>query len=92
MIFTLKSQGLGFGSPELTLEFEADDIGDVVSYFQDFLRGSGYHLNGKLEIVPVEPELPETWFCTESCGCNDCYCDNYVNAGTGDIFVDKPLV
>jgi hypothetical protein len=85
MIFTLKSQQLGFGSPELTLEFEADDISDVVSYFQDFLRGSGYQISGNLQIVPAETVCYQTEDVEVSY-------DSYVNAGTGDIFIDKPEV
>jgi len=92
MIFTLKSQQLGFGSPELTLEFEADDIGDVVSYFQDFLRGSGYQISGNLEIVPAEQELVESHASEYVLSDIDFQYDSFVNAGTGDIFIDKPEV
>jgi len=36
---------------KLTMEFEAEDLEVVLSEFQDFLRGLGFHFDGQLEIV-----------------------------------------
>ena len=55
MIFTFKSKFQGFGSPESTLEFEADSLDDVLMYFKQFLHGSGYHFEGDVIIDQ------ETW-------------------------------
>lgn len=52
MIFTFKSKFIGLGSPELTLEFEADQLEDVLANFTQFLKGSGYHFDGYVDIVP----------------------------------------
>ncbi len=49
--FTFIQEYQGFGSPKSTIEFEADQLGDVVEYFTQFLRGCGYHIDGHLEIV-----------------------------------------
>ena len=51
MKFTFKSKQHGFGSPETTVEFEVDQLEDVVYYFEDFLRGCGYRFDGKLDFV-----------------------------------------
>jgi hypothetical protein len=51
MNFIFKSKSVGFGSPETTMEFEADDINDVMMYFTDFLRGAGYTFDGVVDIV-----------------------------------------
>ena len=65
MKFTLTSEFIGFGSPKNTMEFEVDHIGDVVMYFEQFLRGAGYHFDGHLDFVYDEEE--------EQCcgGCED---------------------
>jgi hypothetical protein len=36
---------------KLTMEFEAEDLEVVLSEFQDFLQGLGFHFDGQLEIV-----------------------------------------
>lgn len=51
MIFKFESKFQGFGSPTNTLEVEVDDIDDVLDYFAQFLRGSGYVINGDLVIT-----------------------------------------
>lgn len=51
MKFTFKSKEQGFGSPEFAMEFEVDQIDDVLFYFEQFLRGAGYNPEGKLEFV-----------------------------------------
>lgn len=56
MKFTFKSETVGFGSPTSTLEFEADQLEDVLHYFADFLRGAGYSFDGYLDVVEYEPE------------------------------------
>ena len=54
MKFTLTSEFVGFGSPKNTMEFEVDHIGDVIAYFEQFLRGSGYHFDGHLDLIDEE--------------------------------------
>lgn len=54
MKFIFKSKFQGFGSPETTMEFEADDLNDVLMYFTDFLRGAGYTFDGVVDIVSLE--------------------------------------
>lgn len=56
MKFTFKSKFQGFGSPETTMEFEADDLNDVLMYFTDFLRGAGYTFDGVVDIVSLETD------------------------------------
>lgn len=54
MKFTFKSEFVGFGSPETSMQFEADDLGDVLNYFKQFLQGAGYVIDGELDVVPNE--------------------------------------
>lgn len=49
--FTFTRQFHGFGSPKTTVEFEADQLEDVLENFTDFLRGCGYHIDGHLEVT-----------------------------------------
>lgn len=53
MKFTFTSEFQGFGSPKNTLEFESDQLADVVKYFEQFLRGSGYHFDGELDLCNI---------------------------------------
>lgn len=71
MKFKFVSQFQGFGSPTHTLEFEVDQLADVISYFEQFLRGSGYHFEGQLDFVNDFDDAP-------SCQC-DCSCDSDPN-------------
>ena len=41
MKFTFTSEFQGFGSPKNTMEFEVDQLEDVLMYFQQFLKGAG---------------------------------------------------
>lgn len=59
MKFTFKSKQHGFGSPEFTLEFEVDRIEDVLFYFEQFLRGSGYVTEGTLDFIKDDEPLYE---------------------------------
>ena len=56
MKFTFKSEFVGFGSPETLMTFEADQIEDVLSYFEQFLQGAGYTWikPGELQLVQEE--------------------------------------
>lgn len=56
MKFTFKSKQHGFGSPEFTMEFEVDQIEDVLFYFEQFLRGSGYVTEGTLDFIKEDDE------------------------------------
>lgn len=59
MKFTFTSQFQGFGSPKNTLEFESDQLADVVKYFEQFLRGSGYQFDGELDLCHItQPAQP----------------------------------
>lgn len=67
MKFTFKSEFVGFGSPETTLTFEADQIEDVIAYFEQFLMGAGYNWLKPGEI------LFERLNESEGCGsCSEC--------------------
>jgi hypothetical protein len=55
MKFTFTSEFQGFGSPKNTMEFEVDQLDDVLAYFEQFLKGSGYHFDGNVIIDQ------ETW-------------------------------
>ena len=35
----------------VTLEFQAEQLEDVVGYMQDFLRGVGYYFDGELVVL-----------------------------------------
>jgi hypothetical protein len=48
MKFKFESQFIGFGSPKTTMEFEVDQIEDVLMYFKQFLQGCGYDIDGEL--------------------------------------------
>jgi hypothetical protein len=53
--FTFISQyDKALGSPKSTMEFEAVSIDDVLGYFEDFLRGAGYQIDGQLMIYKEE--------------------------------------
>lgn len=67
MKFTFKSETAGFGSPSTTLEVEVDQLEDVLHYFADFLRGSGYHFDGHIDIV----DYNETEYQSETTGGGD---------------------
>lgn len=54
MKFTFTSEFVGFGSPKNTMEFEVDQLSDVVTYFEQFLRGCGYHFDGHLDFLTDE--------------------------------------
>lgn len=55
MKFTFTGEYQGFGSPKNTMEFEVDQLEDVLMYFQQFLKGAGYHFDGDVIIDQ------ETW-------------------------------
>jgi hypothetical protein len=63
--FTFISQyDKALGSPKSTMEFEAVSLDDVLGYFEDFLRGAGYHIDGQLMLYkeeehPLSACLPE---------------------------------
>jgi hypothetical protein len=53
--FTFISQyDKALGSPKSTMEFEAVSLDDVLGYFEDFLRGAGYQIDGQLMIYKEE--------------------------------------
>lgn len=54
MIFKFESRFVGFGSPKNTMEFEVDQLQDVLVYFEQFLKGAGYVFDGTLDIVPPD--------------------------------------
>ena len=43
-----------FSKSKTTVECQAETINHVLDNFQDFLRGSGFHINGYLDVVPNE--------------------------------------
>jgi hypothetical protein len=60
-----------------TVEFEADSLPDVLEHFELFLKGAGYMMEGKIDIIPDEEyygyddsdEAQALW------GANDGYAD-----------------
>lgn len=56
MKFKFESSFVGLGSPKTALEVEVDQLCDVLAYFEQFLRGCGYHINGTLDVVPYEDD------------------------------------
>lgn len=58
--------------PTVTYEVEATGLYDVIEGFECFLRGSGFHFDGSLEIVSGD-EYPEYDDCCEDCSqCEEC--------------------
>ena len=45
-----------FKSKDISVNFEAESIGDILSQFEDFLRGCGFILDGYLDIVDEKQE------------------------------------
>jgi len=45
----------------VSIETDAVSLDDVLNEFENFLRGSGYHINGRLEVVDweVNKQIPE---------------------------------
>ena len=37
-----------------TVEFEADSLPDILEHFELFLKGAGYMMEGKIDIIPDE--------------------------------------
>jgi len=54
MIFNFNSKSIGFGSPETSMKFEVDQIDDILMYFERFLKGCGYDIDGQIKIVKGE--------------------------------------
>ena len=50
--FTLISEHAS--GEKTTLEFEKDYLPDVLEYFENFLRGTGFHFTGNLDFVENE--------------------------------------
>ena len=47
---------LGFKKPgtKVTIEFEAEQLQDILEEFTMFLRGCGFTINGTLDVIPDE--------------------------------------
>jgi hypothetical protein len=45
------------GSSKRTLEISEDYLSDILTHFEEFLKGCGFHFNGHLEIVNDEDEI-----------------------------------
>lgn len=56
MKFKFESQFIGFGSPKTTMEFDVDQLEDVLLYFKQFLEGSGYDIDGDIEVINWEKD------------------------------------
>ena len=82
--FTFTSEFQGFGSPKNTLEFDCDQLEDVLMYFEQFLKGAGYHFDGNLTFInheeddyipegvyPQDFDIPEPTCSSEKC-CGGC--------------------
>lgn len=71
MKFTLVSHEQ-FSNAKLTLEFDAVNLSEVLSRFEDFLRGSGFVFDGSIDIVEYE----------------DCIADDSVSVSVFDSIVE----
>lgn len=58
MKYTFKSKS-NYDNSELTLEFEAEQLDDVLSHFNTFLRASGFEFDGYLGVVYDEEVYSE---------------------------------
>ena len=64
--FTFISQyDKAIGSPKSTIEFEAVSLDDVLRFFEDFLRGAGYEIDGQLMIYKEEEHPLSACFSEE---------------------------
>jgi hypothetical protein len=58
MIFTFAKERSNTGYEEhhanFGMEFESVDLAEIVSHFEDFLRGCGFVLEGRLDFVGDE--------------------------------------
>ena len=43
-----------------TVEFEADSLSDILEHFELFLKGAGYMMEGKIDIIPDEEYYGES--------------------------------
>lgn len=64
--FTLIAEHIDYTGMQVqknTLEFEDDYLGDILDNIKQFLQGTGFAVDGNLEIVPYEsidiPEVPD---------------------------------
>ena len=44
---------------ETTVEFTTDSLETILKQFEFFLRGSGYHFDGTIDIAPNEEYFPD---------------------------------
>jgi len=60
MIFTLLKERNDTGYEDhhanFAMEFESENLADIVSHFEDFLRGCGFIIEGHLDFVGDEDE------------------------------------
>jgi len=60
MIFTFAKERNNTGYEEhhanFGMEFESSDLSEIVSHFEDFLRGCGFVLEGHLDFVGDEDD------------------------------------
>jgi hypothetical protein len=62
-----------------TLEFEAVGLSSVVEGFEQFLKGSGFQFDGKLDLCNITEPWPEKE-CDNNCG--GCVCESSDNTIT----------
>ncbi len=46
----------GYTPAETTVEFQADSLGTIFQQFEFFLRGSGFHFDGTIDIVSTDED------------------------------------
>jgi len=46
------------GERDLEMNCNALYVGDILSFVRDFLQGCGYQIDGTIEVVPFEEEVP----------------------------------
>ena len=46
------------GERDLEMNCNALYVGDILSFMRDFLQGCGYQIDGTIEVVPFEEDVP----------------------------------
>lgn len=65
MKYTFIAEDTEFNTFKLTQESNSEYIHDVVDNFGVFLKGSGFHYDGNLEIVNAQEEPADPWTSSE---------------------------
>ena len=68
--YTFKCEHFDYSNPfnsderiasTITQEFRGESLSDILENFEMFLRGSGFHFEGVVDIVEPEGDKPDAW-------------------------------